>query len=83
MKMLAWVIGLELLGIVIVLIILGHGKIQRELSGNSPADRNDGAIIGADKHPAYEPSVGLSWRRMVEPLEHAPCGYSLAVLSRG
>jgi hypothetical protein len=42
MKMLAWVIGLELLGIVIVLIILGHGKIQRELSGNSPA--NDGAI---------------------------------------
>jgi hypothetical protein len=32
MKMLAWVIGLELLGIVIVLIIRGHGKIQREIS---------------------------------------------------
>ena len=34
--MLAWVIALELLGIAIVLIILGHGKIQQELSQEIP-----------------------------------------------
>jgi hypothetical protein len=36
MKLLAWVIALELLGIAIVLIILGHGKIQQELSWEIP-----------------------------------------------
>jgi hypothetical protein len=58
MKMLAWVIGLELLGIVIVLIILGHGKIQRELSGNSPADRNDGAITVPISTPLMNRALG-------------------------
>jgi hypothetical protein len=36
MKLFAWVIALELLGIALVLILLGHGKIQRELSEEIP-----------------------------------------------
>jgi hypothetical protein len=36
MKLFAWVIALELLGIALVLVLLGNGKMQRELSEEIP-----------------------------------------------